>query len=45
MSFQSEVNSNIQALGNAGQIANGLYGIADRNLGTAKIIAVKVIGL
>ena len=111
MSFQSEVNSNIQALGNAGQIAkgyhsycnivdcvtsenisvgefaqtsttndnevlstanglyfrnfaenldnsvpdytalrernatDGLFGIADRNLGTAKIIAVKVIGL
>ena len=98
MSFQSEVNSNIQALGNAGQIAKGyhsfcnivdyvageftttapfdifglyfrnfaenidnsvpdytalrernatagLFGIADRNLGTAKIIAVKVIGL
>lgn len=80
MSFQSEVNSNIQALGNAGQIAkgapfdifglyfrnfaenidnsvpdytalrernatDGLNGIADRNLGTAKIIAVKVIGL
>ena len=25
MSFQSEVNSNIQALGNAGQIAKGYH--------------------
>ena len=42
MVFQKEVMGAVQALGNA---TDGLFGIADRNLGTAKIIAVKVIGL